>query len=163
MPFPDIDGFTFADDQATVAAWLDRVAPARPPAVAAAFARLYQRVDIVSTKLYNDVQGLKERIEILAALLADLPPFISGDLDQSYAGGGVPGAFTRMGESSAAALEPRYPFKGHAEAAASEREAPTIDTGGFSYGPDNPSGPAPTIDTGGFTIGPVDPAEEPSI
>lgn len=131
MPFPDIDGFTFADDQATVAAWLDRVAPARPPEVAAAFARLYQRVDLVSTNLYDDVQELKERVEILAALLANrqtglaAPPFISGtldpnDLNRSYASGVAPGAFTSVGEESAAAVQPRYPFKGHAEPAGGE-------------------------------------------
>ena len=56
MPFPDIDGTTAISNIATVAEYLGANAP-EPVQKAAKI--LFEQIDIVSTRLYDDVQDLK--------------------------------------------------------------------------------------------------------
>jgi tetrahydromethanopterin S-methyltransferase subunit A len=58
MPFPTVQGFTAADDIATIQSAIADI-PFIPNTVKEAIGRLYQSVDAVSTQLYDDVQKLK--------------------------------------------------------------------------------------------------------
>lgn len=58
MPFPDIDGKSFEQDIGDVVDFItDKVTV--PTYIQEAAIRLFKRVDIVSTRLYDDVQALK--------------------------------------------------------------------------------------------------------
>jgi len=58
MPFPDIDGKSFEQDLGDVVDFITNQVTV-PTYIQEAAIRLFKRVDIVSTRLYDDVQALK--------------------------------------------------------------------------------------------------------